>query len=468
MSSDIETVIEVVNLTKHYNTYQNPSDRLKQLIFPPLLRLFGLTMKRYSRPFEALSDVSFRVKKGETFGIIGRNGSGKSTLLQILCGTLPPTSGTVKVNGKVAALLELGAGFNPEFSGKENVYMCARLYGLSTKEIDDRFHKIIEFADIGDFIDKPVKTYSSGMYVRLAFSVVAHVDADILVIDEALSVGDAYFVQKCMRFLRHFMQNGTLLFVSHDVSAVTNLCSNAMWLNGGCVQMIGEPKEIIKKYLEGLMNQSQDVDAAKSLSALCSDQLSDEVLVDMRDSFINTTPLRNDIQILPNTPDSDAYGAGGAQIIKCAFLDKVTNKTLSYVVGGEMVKLIIYAKALTHLESIILGFDFKNRLGQTVFGDNTYLTYRTEPQTAYQGDSIQAEFTFRMPLIPVGDYAVTVAIATGSQDQHVQHHWIHEALILKSQASRICFGVVGVPMQNISITINEDKNGQGHVPEFDR
>ena len=217
MSSDIETVIEVANLTKYYDTYQNPSDRLKQLIFPPLLRLFGLRMKPYSRPFEALSDVSFSVKKGETFGIIGRNGSGKSTLLQILCGTLPPTSGTVKVNGKVAALLELGAGFNPEFSGKENVYMCARLYGLSTREIDDRFSKIIEFADIGDFIDKPVKTYSSGMYVRLAFSVVAHVDADILVIDEALSVGDAYFVQKCMRFLRQFMQNGTLLFVSHDV-----------------------------------------------------------------------------------------------------------------------------------------------------------------------------------------------------------------------------------------------------------
>jgi lipopolysaccharide transport system ATP-binding protein len=453
MSSDADIAIEVMKLTKHYDTYHTPRDRLKQLIFTPLFRLLGLKNKSYSTPFNALNEISFNVKKGETFGIIGRNGSGKSTLLQILCGTLPASSGTIKVNGKVAALLELGAGFNPEFSGKENVYMCARLYGLSTKEINDRFAKITEFADIGDFIDKPVKTYSSGMYVRLAFSVVAHVDADILVIDEALSVGDAYFVQKCMRFLRQFMEKGTLLFVSHDVSAITNLCSNAIWLDKGTLRMIGEPKEIIKKYLEGLVNQSQDISAAKKLP-VSADHEYNELPIDMRDAFINTTSLRNDIQILSNTPSSDAYGAGGAQIIKCALLDAATSRPLTYVVGGEIVKLEIHAKALQNLEAVILGFDFKNRLGQTIFGDNTYLTYRVDPQSVNQGDSITAHFTFRMPLIPVGDYAVTVAIATGSQDLHVQHHWIHEALILRSQASRICFGVVGVPMQNISLTIN--------------
>ena len=449
-----ETVIEVRNLHKNYETYQTPRDRLKQLILPIIQRFLGVSVKNYGNTFSALSDVSFTVKKGQTFGIIGRNGSGKSTLLQILCGTLSPSSGEVSVKGKVAALLELGAGFNPEFTGKENVYMCGRLYGLSTKEVDARYQSIIQFADIGDFVDKPVKTYSSGMYVRLAFAVIAHVDADILVIDEALSVGDAYFVQKCMRFLRQFMEKGTLLFVSHDVSAVSNLCSSALWLDKGQVKEYGEPKEIIKKYLEGLVKQSQDTDTAKKNHGLSKSTAanSDVEFVDMRDQFINTTNLRNDIQILPSPTTEDSYGAGGARIIGCKLLDYETEKPLVYAIGGEFVKLVIDAESFQDLESIILGFDLKNRLGQTVFGDNTFLTYRLDPQNVDAGKNIQAKFVFRMPTMPVGDYAITVAIATGSQDSHVQQHWVHEALILRVQASRICFGVVGIPMKHIEIS----------------
>src|SRR3990167_2532409 len=195
-----ETAIKITNLSKCYHIYDKPHDRLLQMLMRG--------RKQYYREFWALNDVSFEIKKGETVGIIGRNGSGKSTLLQMICGTLNPTKGQVETHGRIAALLELGSGFNPEFTGRENVYMNASVLGLSNEEIDARFDDIAAFADIGEFIEQPVKTYSSGMMVRLAFAVIAHVDADILVIDEALSVGDAFFTQKCMRFLRKFMEKG--------------------------------------------------------------------------------------------------------------------------------------------------------------------------------------------------------------------------------------------------------------------
>lgn len=449
MSFENDFAIEVQGLMKHFDTYRNPRDRLKQMIAPKLYGFLGLKPKTYSEPFIALDNVSFKVKRGETFGIIGRNGSGKSTLLQILCGTLPATSGQVKVNGKVAALLELGAGFNPEFSGRENVYMCGRLYGLSTQQIDERYEQIIKFADIGNFIDQPVKTYSSGMYVRLAFAVIAHVDADILVVDEALSVGDAYFVQKCMRFLRQFMEKGTLLFVSHDISAVTNLCSNSLWLDKGKVQMIGEPKELVKKYLEGLVSQNQTVDKAKEIRIKPVESTVVDY-ADMRDDFINSSNLRNDIELFPRLDVSESYGAGGAKIVEC-FIEDSKSSRLTYVVGGEMVRMHIRAEALDQLDSVILGFDFKNRLGQTIFGDNTYLTYRAEPQNVNKGEIFRAVFEFRMPILAVGDYAITVAIATGTQEAHVQQHWVHDILILKSHTSRVCFGVFAVPMKHIEI-----------------
>jgi lipopolysaccharide transport system ATP-binding protein len=452
MCSDM--VIEVANLFKSYETYISPRDRLKQFILPPIQKLLGLRVRSYCEYFPALHDISFTVNQGETFGIIGLNGSGKSTLLQILCGTLSPTSGVVNVKGKVAALLELGSGFNPEFSGRDNIFMSGRLYGLTNEQINARFEQIAAFADIGDFIEKPVKTYSSGMYVRLAFSVIAHVDADILVIDEALSVGDAYFVQKCMRFLRNFMERGTLLFVSHDISAVTSLCSRAMWLEKGSLKILGEPKEIVRLYLEGLVSQSQDISAAKKASVDKTCDIEEADYVDMRDRFINQTNLRNDIQIMPFGDAPDTFGAGGAKIVDAFIQDALTKSRLSFTVGGEYVRLVIKAEAITDLDGVILGFDLKNRHGQTIFGDNTYLTYRIDPQHIVSGQQISAVFEFRMPVMPVGDYAITVAIATGSQDSHVQHHWVHDAIILRSQASRVCFGEVGIPMKNIQIIVN--------------
>ena len=219
---DPETVIEVQDAGKCYLIYERPQDRLKQMLW--------CGHRRYYREFRALHEVSFSVRRGETVGVIGRNGSGKSTLLKLLCGTLKPTTGTLSVQGRIAALLELGTGFNPEFTGRENVYLNAAILGLSDAEIEQYLPEILAFADIGEFIDQPVKTYSSGMAVRLAFAVVAHVRADILVIDEALAVGDVFFVQKCMRFLRKFQKQGTLFFVSHDTGAVINLCDRVLWL----------------------------------------------------------------------------------------------------------------------------------------------------------------------------------------------------------------------------------------------
>ena len=226
-------------------------------IMPRLQRLFGKDSKTIFSRVLGAQNVSFEVKKGETVGIIGRNGSGKSTLLQMICGTLNPTSGSIQTNGRIAALLELGSGFNPEFTGRENVYMNASVLGLSKEEIDARFDDIAAFADIGDFIEQPVKTYSSGMMVRLAFAVIAHVDADILVIDEALSVGDAFFTQKCMRFLRNFMETGTVLFVSHDTGSIKNLCNYAVWLEKGQVMQEGLPKEVCELYLEAFYEAQQ-------------------------------------------------------------------------------------------------------------------------------------------------------------------------------------------------------------------
>ncbi|GAD13506.1 ABC transporter [Geobacillus sp. Sah69] len=249
MSSDI--AIKVENLSKIYQIYDKPIDRLKQSLFRG--------RRKYYREFVALNNISFQIRKGETVGIIGKNGSGKSTLLQILAGTLTPTSGSVEVNGRVAALLELGSGFNPEFTGRENVYMNGAILGISKEEMDRRFNEIAEFADIGDFIDQPVKTYSSGMYVRLAFAVAINVDADILIVDEALAVGDMQFQLKCIEKMKQYIKNGkTILFVSHDTYQIRNFCDKVIWLMEGEVEKIGDVIEVTTLYENYMKEYSEN------------------------------------------------------------------------------------------------------------------------------------------------------------------------------------------------------------------
>ena len=440
----IEYAIEVTGLGKCYQIYDKPSDRLKQMLMRG--------RKRYYKEFWALKDVSFKIKKGETVGIIGRNGSGKSTLLQMICGTLNPTDGEVKVNGRVAALLELGAGFNPEFSGVENVYMAASLYGLSKKEIDQRFDAIAAFADIGDHIHQSVKTYSSGMYVRLAFAVIAHVDADILVVDEALAVGDAFFTQKCMRYLRKFMEKGTVLFVSHDTGAVVNLCNHALWLHNGISKLAGSPKEVSEQYLAAQYQAIQgDISGPVSKSDTPRNSVPQD-FHDMRRDFLNKTSLRNDIEVFKFSLDAASFGKGDATINLVQLLDK-DDQPLLWVVGGEWVQLMVHCRTNIDLASPIVGFLVNDRLGQTLFGDNTFITYSQDSLHVDAGQVFVTRFEFKMPILPPGDYSITVAVAEGTQQDHIQHHWIHDALILKSHSSSVSTGLVGIPMINIEMMV---------------
>jgi len=248
MSSD-EFSIRVENLAKRYEIYTQPADRLKQMVLPKLQRRMHRPERSYFHEFWALRDVSFDVRRGETVGIVGRNGSGKSTLLQLICGTLTPTLGQVNAHGRIAALLELGSGFNPEFTGRENAYLNATVLGLSREEIDARFEDMVAFADIGEFIDQPVKTYSSGMQVRLAFSVAINVDPEILVIDEALSVGDELFQRKCFARIETIRDKGaTILFVSHAAGTVIDLCDHALLIDSGELLTVGQPKRVVSFY----------------------------------------------------------------------------------------------------------------------------------------------------------------------------------------------------------------------------
>jgi len=356
----------------------------------------------------------------------------------------------VEIHGRVAALLELGSGFNPDFTGRENVYLNGAVLGLSKKEIDARFEDITAFADIGDFIEQPVKMYSSGMVVRLAFAVIAHVDADILVIDEALAVGDAFFVQKCMRYLRKFMENGTVLFVSHDTGAVLNLCQTAVWLHGGAVEAAGVPKEITERYLEKLYEDQQGKSiGSREETKTTSDPIPKQVR-DMRLNFINQTKFRNDIELFFFAPDAQNFGIGGVVITDVKLLDEAGNP-LSWIVGGEPVRLVIQCTAKQTMFSPIVGFQVKDRLGQVVFADNTYLTYAGRPLHLASDDRMQASFDFIMPVLPLGDYTISVAVAEGSQDEHVQHQWIHDALAFRVHSTSVCFGLIGIPMSKIEL-----------------
>lgn len=448
MSSD--TAIEVSQLSKCYQIYDKPSDRLKQMLMRG--------RKNYYREFWALKDIGFTIQKGETVGIIGRNGSGKSTLLQMVCGTLNPTHGSIKTHGRIAALLELGSGFNPEFTGRENVYLNGTILGLSYAEIEARYADIVAFADIGQFIEQPVKTYSSGMVVRLAFAVIAHVDADILIIDEALSVGDAFFTQKCMRFLRRFMDQGTVLFVSHDTAAVKNLCSRCIWLSNGEIAAQGPSKEVTELYLQDYYAQVQESTPSEATSttvapAPVGTTVTARTYRDQRQDLFNNSNLRNDIRLFQFDIDAPSFGSGAAKIVSVEFQD-TQGRALNWVVGGEKVCLRILVTVAQNMTSPIVGFVVKDRLGQALFGDNTYLSYMDDPLHAVAGQMLQAQFQFVMPRLMNGDYTLTVAIADGTQEDHVQHQWIFDAMTFRSESTNPATGLVGIPFMDIRLDIH--------------
>lgn len=427
-----EAVIEARNVSKVYLLYNKPEDRLRQMLVPRFKRLLapilgGLMPRlREDKPryheFWALRDVSVSLLPRETLGIIGQNGSGKSTLLQIICGTLTPSGGETRSRGRIAALLELGAGFNPDFTGRENVYLNAAIYGLSTSEIDERMEAIIDFAEIGEHIDQPVKTYSSGMFVRLAFSVIANIDADILVIDEALAVGDAYFQQKCMRFLRKFQEHGSIFFVSHDTGAMMSFCDRVIWLHHGVIRSQGDPKEVCEEYLAYLYQKHTGVEP--KVVALNG---AEKATAHIECNVVTGT----NVDSMPALANARSFGDGAAEIFACQLCD-MEGKILNVTKGGEGARLIFKFRTKKEIKSAIAGFIVKDRLGQYIFGDNTFDRTRSDPVNFQSGDQGQVSFDFIMPMLASGTYSIVLSVASGTLDNHVQHHWIHEAIIFHS------------------------------------
>nr|WP_314605650.1 ABC transporter ATP-binding protein [uncultured Janthinobacterium sp.] len=442
MSSD-EIAIRVSNLSKRYEIYDTPRDRLKQFMLPRAQRLLGRSTGQYFREFWALNDVSFEIRRGETVGVIGRNGSGKSTLLQMICGTLTPTSGSIETSGRIAALLELGSGFNPEFTGRENIYMNASVLGLSIEEIDARYDDIVAFADIGQFVEQPVKTYSSGMYLRLAFAVIAHVDADILVVDEALAVGDAVFTQKCMRFIRKFQERGTLIFVSHDTASVQNLCRSGIWLKHGRVEQLGTAKAVSEAYLQYTLQEIYGAESKLTSIGGGADEAEAPVL---------TSDYGTQASVRDNLSDANGWKTGHADIVSVT-LTKLSDETDAVFEGDERVRMTVRARAHQALERPILGFLVRDRLGQDLFGENTLHFTGLRPTPVAAGALFEGVFEFRLPMLPNGQYAVMASVADGDLQNHVQHHWLHDALIVNISSSKIRYGLVGLPFTRAELEV---------------
>ena len=399
--SSKEIVISVKNLSKYYEIYEQPIDRLKQFLLPRIQKFFGKKPKKYLREFLALNDISFNVKKGETVGIIGKNGSGKSTLLQIICGTLSPTNGVVEITGRVAGLLELGSGFNPEFTGRENVYINAGILGLTKKETDNRLEEIVSFADIGEFIDRPVKTYSSGMYVRLAFSVAVHVDADILIVDEALSVGDAFFQAKCISRMRKIVDSGTtVLFVSHDINSVKALCNRTLWLDHGIGRAFGETFNVSQAYAKDWIKK------ANAQHLLTDEDVDEEIhevptIDNQKDNFKLDRSLRF----------SERSGTGEAKYLAFQCMSGPDPIGILPLEFGSLLKLKCLIEINESCERLIVAIHIKDSNNQHLVGVNSGMISGLYDRCWKKGERFQVEFTLPV-FLHDGRYAITALISS--------------------------------------------------------
>ena len=406
-----EIAISLKNVSKCFKRYHRPVDRLKELLFPG---------KSNAEEFWALQDINFEVPKGETLGIIGQNGSGKSTILQMIAGTLQPTTGEILVKGRVSALLELGSGFNPEFTGRQNVLFNARILGLTQGEIAATFDEIAAFADIGDFIDQPVKTYSSGMFVRLAFAVAVNVSPEILIVDEALSVGDVVFQHRCMRRMRELMDSGiTTLFVSHDPNAIRTLCSSAILLHQGRLVNVGRPEQIMNQYLKMMT----------------------DLELELENRLPKKSSATNSSDRLATTSDFSRVRRGSQtiQIVSVSLLDQAgeTSEHLPTVTFGECATIRVKLYAPNDLPEFIVGFFICNKNGVELLGTNTQEEdLKLGPLKS--GQELMVEFQLNIPLRPDA-YSLTVACAESAVS--ITSDWIENVLVFQvlppSQGKRV-------------------------------
>ena len=436
-----DIAISVQNLSKCFQIYENPRDRLKQFVMPRVRRIAGKANKQYFREFWALKDVSFEIKKGETVGIIGHNGSGKSTLLQLICGTLNPTSGGVQTNGRVAALLELGSGFNPEFTGRENVYMNASVLGLNKDEIDARFDDIAAFAEIGDFIEHPVKTYSSGMLVRLAFAVQASVDPDILVVDEALAVGDEKFQRKCFARLEKLKSRGSsILFVSHSPASIIELCDKTLFLHHGERLMYDHAPKAIRAYqkliyapIEDQKRLVQEYRHADKFSDFTENLSETDLMV-----LGNEQSLANfDSGLIPET--TTIYPVQGAEINSIEIQD-IDGNVVNVLQPGGNYHFVVAGRFMIDFSGVFFAIHIRSISGVVITGQR-YPEEGAFFNQAQAGKTFKANFAFRIDLLP-GAYFAGCGIWS-SQDPSCAHR-ILDAIMFRvvPNGGQISFGYV--------------------------
>jgi ABC-type polysaccharide/polyol phosphate transport system ATPase subunit len=398
--------VEVRNLSKNYPLEGSQLGRLRHL--------FGST-GRSADGIWALRDVTFSIERGEAFGIIGSNGSGKSTLLQIVAGILRPTSGSAEVYGRLSALLELGAGFSPEFTGRDNVYLNAALLGLSREETTEHFEEIERFADIGDFISQPIKTYSSGMVLRLAFAVAAHVDPEVLIVDEALAVGDIAFRQRCMRKIHDLRARGvTILFVSHETSDVKALCERCIWLDRGVAQALGEADEVVARYLSASLQREihHAEPARREIPTAEPEEAREEAPAELLDGFgAGYAP-------------GHRYGDGRATLVGAALIDGPANRVIS---PDARAGLRLSFRVNEKIESPIAGFLVRNDRGENIFGSNT--ARENYPLPAMNGgDAANVDFHWTMPPLTPGRYRISPAISDGNIEDFRVCDYIEDAI----------------------------------------
>jgi len=400
MSSN-DVVIQVKNLSKFYNIYNRPQDRLKQSVIPRLQQLMGKPPNQYFHEFWALRDISFEVCRGETIGVIGRNGSGKSTLLQLICGTLTPTSGTVTTKGRIAALLELGSGFNPEFSGRENVYLNGAILGLSKEEVDSRFHDIAGFADIGEFIEQPVKMYSSGMIVRLAFAVQAMVDPDILIVDEALAVGDEKFQRKCFARIEELKSHGTsILFVSHSGPQIVELCDRALLLEQGERLMYTQPLRVVRSYQKLIYAPADEYE--RLLQEYRTFDQSDDSGVEISPEQTKSAPTDKtdsdsfDPGLSPET--TEVYPVQGAEIRSFQIFEE-NSHVVNVLRPGENYQFEVSGRFVANRENVYFGFHIRALSGVIVTGQR-YPEEGNFIKQVHAGENFRITYGLNMILVP--------------------------------------------------------------------
>jgi ABC-type polysaccharide/polyol phosphate transport system ATPase subunit len=413
--------VQFESVSKAYSIYDSPGDRLKELL------TFG-RLKRH-REFWALRDISFDVRKGETFCIIGENGSGKSTLLQIVAGILRATEGRADVQGRVSALLELGAGFNPEYSGRDNVYLNGAILGLSRREIDRRFRDITDFAEIGPFIDQPVKTYSSGMLVRLAFAVAIHVDPEVLLVDEALAVGDIYFRHRCMRKVHELRSRGvTILFVSHAVADVKAVGDRALWLDKGSLIDIGPTERVVGKYLAAMTEKDSRYLSAHHVAPATNGHAREQAQ-----------------EIADTIPNIDRrHGDGRAEILGIAVLDE-DGRALPMLEPSCAIIVRISVRANDTIAMPNVGFMMRNQLGIDFAGTNTSREDRELP-SMQPGDICTVDFHLTLPELYAGSFSFSPAIADGPLTAYRTCDWIDNAISLQmSRGEGEVYGYLHLP-----------------------